>query len=59
MDEDHVDRVARRVVQVARDARPLLGGGELPFTLGLPLGAQRPFFELVDPLAACDGCVRP
>ena len=41
LDEDHVDRVAGRVVEVAGDARALLGGREAALALGLPLGPQR------------------
>ena len=50
LDEDHVDRVARRVVQVAGDARALLGRGEPALALGLPLGAEGSLLELRDPL---------
>ena len=49
LDEDHVDRVPGRVVQVARDARALLGGGEAPLALGLALGAEGSLLELGDP----------
>ena len=55
VDEDHVDRVAGGVVQVAGDARALLGGGEAPLALGLALGAQRALLELGHPLADAAG----
>jgi hypothetical protein len=52
MDQDHVDGVAGRVVEVARDPRPFLGGRELALALSLALGPVRPLLELRDALAA-------
>ena len=49
--QDHVHRVARRVVQIAGDPPALLGRGEPALALGLALGAQRPLLELRHPLA--------
>ena len=51
LDEDHVDRVAGGVVQVAGDAGALLGRGEAALALGLPLGAKGSLLELGDPRA--------
>ena len=49
--QDHVDRVPRRVVQVAGDARALLGGGQTALALGLLLRAARPLLQRLDALA--------
>ena len=38
LNEDHVDRMSRGVVEVAGDAGTLLGGCQAPLALGLPLG---------------------
>ena len=51
MDEDHVDRVPCRVVEVAGDATALLGRGQAALALSLALGAQRALLELGDALA--------
>src|SRR4029450_3637419 len=51
LDEDHVERVAGRVVKVAGDPRPLLGGGGARLALGVALGARRALLELASPLA--------
>ena len=51
LDEDDVDRVTGRVVQVARDPRPLLGGREPALALGVPLRPLGAGDELGDPLA--------
>src|SRR5215217_5773915 len=51
VDEDHVDRVPGRVVQVARDPAALLRGSELTLALGVALGAPRALLQLGDPLA--------
>ena len=48
LDEDHVDRVAGRVVEVAGDAGALLGGCEAALALGLPLGARDAFHKLCE-----------
>ena len=51
LDEDDVDRVTGRVVQVARDPRPLLGGRQPALALGVPLRPLGAGDELGDPLA--------
>jgi hypothetical protein len=51
MDEDHVDCVASRIVEVARDACALLGGGEAALAFGVPLRLLGALLELGDPLA--------
>ena len=51
MDEDDVDGVARRVVEVTRDTSSLLGGGKAPFALRLALGLSRPLLQVGDALA--------
>ena len=51
LDQDHVDRVAGGVVQVAGDPGALLGGRQAALALGLALGAQRALLELGHPLA--------
>ena len=50
LDEDHVDRVPGRVVQVAGDAHALLRRGEPPLSFGLALGVPGALLELGDPL---------
>ena len=55
--EDDVDRVPRGVVEVARDARPLLGRREPPLALGVALGSRGPGLELGDPLPPEPGAV--
>jgi hypothetical protein len=52
LDEDHVDRVAGGVVQVAGDAGPLLGRRQAPLAFGLVLGPQRALLQLSEPLSA-------
>jgi hypothetical protein len=52
LDEDHVDRVPGRVVEVARDARTFLGRGQAPFALGIPLGTAGSLLELCSAHAA-------
>ena len=52
LDEDHVDRVAGRVVEVAGDAGALLGDREAAFALGVPLRSQRALLQLGDARAA-------
>src|SRR6266545_7326691 len=51
LDEDHVDRVAGGVVEVAGDAGALLGRRQAALALGLALRAQRPLLELREALA--------
>ena len=51
LDEDDVDRVTGRVVQVARDPRPLLGRRQPALALGIPLRPLGAGDELGDPLA--------
>src|SRR5581483_11461944 len=48
--EDHVDRVRRRVVEVARDPRPLLRGREAALALELSLGLACSLDEVAEPL---------
>ena len=50
LDQDHVDRVAGGVVEVARNARALLRCSETSLALGLPLRAERALLEFGDPL---------
>ena len=57
LDEDDVDRVPGRVVQVAGDAHALLRGGEPALALGLSLGVPGALLELGDPLASQPGTV--
>ncbi len=52
LNEDDVDRVAGRVVQVASDPRSLLGGGQLPFALTLALRTPRTLLHPSQPLSA-------
>ena len=52
LDEDHVDRVAGGVVEVAGDAGALLRGCQPPLPLGLALGPQRPVHQLGQARAA-------
>ena len=49
--EDHVDRVARGVVQVAGDPGAFLGRGEAALAFGFPFGPQRALLQLGHPLA--------
>ena len=57
VDQDHVDRVAGGVVQVAGDADALLGGRQAAVALGVALGALRPLLELGHALAAQPGAI--
>ena len=52
LDEDHVDRVAGGVVEVAGDAGALLRGCQTPLALGFPLGPQRAIHQLGQARAA-------
>jgi hypothetical protein len=51
LDEDHVDRVPRRVMEVACDAGALLSGGQAALALGFPLGPEGSLLELGNPRA--------
>ena len=48
LDRDHVDRVCRRVVQVACDPGALLGEREAAILERVPLGLDRALLELLD-----------
>ena len=51
LDEDHVDRVASGVVEIASDAHAFLGHGETLLALGFPRGSACAVLELGDLLA--------
>jgi hypothetical protein len=51
LNEDDVDRVAGRVVEVARDAGAFLRSGEAALALGFTLGATKLLLEVGDPCA--------
>jgi hypothetical protein len=53
--EDHVDGMARGVVQIAGDAGALLGGRQTPLAFGFALGAPRALYDLREPLSPQSG----
>jgi putative membrane protein len=52
LDEDHVDGMAGGVVQIAGDARPLLGGRQAPLAFGIALGSLRALLDLLEPFSS-------
>ncbi len=55
--QDHVDRVAGRVVQLPGDPGALLGGGEPALPFGVALGAPGAFLQLGELVATQPGPV--